>query len=57
MAEIDHRLEAVARLRQYSSKHYVGEHRTDSIFWFNIEEIVKAYSKAMSDAHESLINQ
>jgi hypothetical protein len=44
-------------LRQYSAKHYVGEHRTDSIYTFNIEEVVKAYSKAVDDAQEAILNQ
>ena len=49
MALLDHKLEALNRLRRYSRRHNVGSHRLDTVNTINIEDTVKAYGRAVEE--------
>jgi hypothetical protein len=52
LAKLDHQINALNKLRHYSRRHYVGDHKYDSTNYMNLEEIVKAYSKGIDDSLE-----
>ena len=57
LAEIDHQLDVLSKMRAYGRKYFVGEHKTDSISSTNMEEIVKAISRANDQAKEIMVKQ
>lgn len=57
LAELDNKLEVVSKIRAYGRKYFVGDHKTDSISTFNMEEIAKAISKANDQAKELVLKQ
>ena len=56
LAQLDHKLNAIQRMRQYSRKQFVGNHRLDSVNMINIEDVTKAYTNTMKEGTETLIN-
>jgi hypothetical protein len=49
-------LQAIRQIRSYTRKYQVGEHKSDPMNYANIEEIVKAHSKAIEEANDMVVN-
>ena len=56
LSALDHKLNAISKMRQYSRKTYVGNHRLDSVNTINVEDITKIYSKTTLDGIDAVVN-